>query len=131
VQRKTKKNLAAALALAGIASAVAFAAPARAETMPRLYLNQTYAENAMRETTLKVEDPMAVFKFVLGSLPDRVKVYPTENYFYFSFFQPATSASTSPTATRARCTSPITRIWRNGPITMNRSPTACSTPRLA
>ena len=29
---------------------------------------------------------MAVFKFVLGSLPDRVKVYPTENYFYFQFF---------------------------------------------
>ena len=86
MQRKTKKNLAAALALAGIASAVAFAAPARAETQPRLYLNQTYAEDAMRETTLKVEDPMAVFKFVLGSLPDRVKVYPTENYFYFSFF---------------------------------------------
>src|SRR5262245_36770345 len=29
---------------------------------------------------------MAVFKFVLGNLPDRVKVFPTENYFYFQFF---------------------------------------------
>ncbi len=28
---------------------------------------------------------MAVFAFVLNSLPDRVKVYPTENYYYFSF----------------------------------------------
>ncbi len=86
MQRQAKKSWAVALTLAGLASAVAFAAPARAETQPRLYLNQTYAEDAMRETTLKVEDPMAVFKFVLGNLPERVKVYPTENYFYFSFF---------------------------------------------
>src|SRR5258708_34381897 len=28
---------------------------------------------------------MAVFGFVLNSLPDRVKVYPTENYYYFTF----------------------------------------------
>jgi hypothetical protein len=28
---------------------------------------------------------MAVFAFVLNSLPDRVKVYPTENYYYFHF----------------------------------------------
>jgi hypothetical protein len=27
-----------------------------------------------------------VFAFVLSNLPDRVKIYPTENYFYFSFF---------------------------------------------
>ena len=29
---------------------------------------------------------MSVFAFVLGKLPDRVKVYPTENYYYFTFF---------------------------------------------
>ena len=28
---------------------------------------------------------MAVFAFVLGSLPERVKVLPTENYYYFRF----------------------------------------------
>ena len=28
---------------------------------------------------------MAVFAYVLDSLPDRVKVYPTENHYYFSF----------------------------------------------
>ena len=39
----------------------------------------------MRPTTLDVADPMAVFAFVLDSLPDRVKVYPTENYYYFTF----------------------------------------------
>jgi len=56
-----------------------------AETLPALQTNQGYAEEAMRATTLAVEDPMAVFAFVLGNLPDRVKVYPTENYYYFYF----------------------------------------------
>jgi hypothetical protein len=56
-----------------------------AEALPTLQTNQGYAEEAMRATTLAVDDPMAVFAFVLGNLPDRVKVYPTENYYYFSF----------------------------------------------
>jgi hypothetical protein len=42
-------------------------------------------EEVMRPTTLDVKDPLAVFTFVLNSLPDRVTVYPTENYFYFKF----------------------------------------------
>jgi len=65
------------------------AAPApapQAQNLPRLYTNQSYAEDVMRETTLAIDDPMAVLTFVLGSLPDRVKVYPTENYYYFYFF---------------------------------------------
>jgi hypothetical protein len=73
-------------ALAGLATATVLATAAKAETQPRLYLHQTYAEDAMRKSTLDIKDPMSVFKFVLGNLPDRVKVYPTENYFYFSFF---------------------------------------------
>jgi hypothetical protein len=32
-----------------------------------------------------ISDPLAVFAFVLQSLPDHVKVYPTENYYYFRF----------------------------------------------
>ena len=31
-------------------------------------------------------DLMAVFGFVWAKLPERVKVYPTENYYYFGFF---------------------------------------------
>jgi len=58
---------------------------AAAETLPTLQTNQGYVEEALRATTLAVDDPMAVFAFVLGSLPERVKVYPTENYYYFSF----------------------------------------------
>jgi hypothetical protein len=65
----------------------AFAAgAARAEGKPRLFLNQSHVEDVYQTPTLNVEDPMAVFQFVLGELPDKVKVYPTENYFYFTFY---------------------------------------------
>ena len=86
MQRQQKWSWATALTLAGIATATALATAAKAETQPRLYLHQSYVEDATRPATLDVKDPMAVFKFVLNSLPDRVKVYPTENYFYFQFF---------------------------------------------
>src|SRR4051794_22167073 len=56
-----------------------------AEPLPRLYTNQGYAEEVMGTSTLAIGDPMAVFAFVLGSLPERVQVYPTENYYYFYF----------------------------------------------
>jgi hypothetical protein len=52
---------------------------------PRLTTNQAYVEEVMRATTLAINDPMAVFDFVFGNLPERVKVYPTENYYYFTF----------------------------------------------
>jgi hypothetical protein len=52
---------------------------------PRLHTNEAYVEEVTAATTLDVKDPMAVFAFVLNSLPDRVKVYPTENYYYFTF----------------------------------------------
>jgi hypothetical protein len=60
-------------------------AAAQSGTLPRPYFNEAYAEEAMRATVLETGNPMAVFAFVLGSLPDRVKVYPTENYYYFYF----------------------------------------------
>ncbi len=62
------------------------AAGAAAEgAQPVLHTNQAYLEEAMRASTLDVNDPMKVFAFVFASLPDRVKVYPTENYYYFTF----------------------------------------------
>src|SRR5262249_30480053 len=60
-------------------------APAGAQDVPALHTNQAYLEEAGRASVLDVGDPMAVFAFVLDSLPDRVKVYPTENYYYFTF----------------------------------------------
>ena len=74
------------LALALSAGAVSAQAPDR----PRLDTNETYVEDATRTTSLAITDPMAVFAFVLESLPDRVKVYPTENYYYFRFIHNGT-----------------------------------------
>jgi hypothetical protein len=66
---------------------LALCAPALAqsETRPRLHTNQAEIDELLRATELRIDDPLAVFAFVLNSLPDRVKVYPTENYYYFSF----------------------------------------------
>ena len=61
------------------------AGPALAQDMPQLQTNQSYVEDVTRATTLNVGDPMAVFGYVLSKLPERVKVYPTENYYYFGF----------------------------------------------
>jgi len=65
--------------VAGIAAASAHNAPMR------LHTNEAEIEEATRPTTLAINDPIAVFAFVLGNLPERVKVYPTENYYYFRF----------------------------------------------
>jgi hypothetical protein len=61
-------------------------APAQAQgQLPVLHLNQDYVDEATRLCSLDVKDPKAVFAFVFNSLPDHVKVYPTENYFYYTF----------------------------------------------
>ena len=70
-----------------VALAASGAAFAQNVQMPTLHTEESYADEVTRATTLNLGDPMAVFAFVLKSLPDRVKVYPTENYYYFSFFQ--------------------------------------------
>src|ERR1044071_8326015 len=52
---------------------------------PQLYTNQSFVEDAVAAPSLPIANPMAMFSFVLSNLPERVKVYPTENYYYFSF----------------------------------------------
>jgi hypothetical protein len=74
-----------ALTAAALAATIA-AAAAQDAGPPKLRTNEAYVEEVARATALAVNDPMAVFAFVLNSLPDRVKVYPTENYYYFTFF---------------------------------------------
>lgn len=70
-----------------VAAASAFLIQAaQAQEVPQLQTNQTYVEDLARATTLNVDDPMAVFGFVMSKLPERVKVYPTENYYYFGFY---------------------------------------------
>lgn len=65
---------------------VAATSVAAAQELPRLQTNEAYITKVTKhDQTLNVGDPMAVFGYVFGSLPDRVKVYPTENPYYFAF----------------------------------------------
>jgi hypothetical protein len=50
-----------------------------------LHTNETEIAEAMQPSMLAIDDPVAVFAFVLDRLPERVQVYPTENYYYFRF----------------------------------------------
>jgi hypothetical protein len=52
-----------------------------------LSTNQSYIEDVQSRSDLPLTNTREMFSRVLGSLPERVKVYPTENYFYFSFFE--------------------------------------------
>ena len=83
---KTSAMRAIAPAIATLMLAVADC-PARAADLPKLNTNQEYVEENSANTNLDTADPQAVLGFVLSSLPQRVKVYPTENYFYFNFTQ--------------------------------------------
>jgi len=71
--------LAGLLALASIAAGFAQTGPGEWRT------NESEIGAAMRPSELAINDPMAVFAFVLARVPDRVQVYPSENYYYFSF----------------------------------------------
>jgi hypothetical protein len=53
---------------------------------PTLTTNESLIAAALAPPdALAIADPKAVFAYVLAQLPPRVKVYPTENYYYFSF----------------------------------------------
>jgi hypothetical protein len=78
-----RRSMLAASAVATL-SVVAAGAAAGDAGPPALSTNQAYVMEATRATDLAIDDPMAVFGFVFGSLPERVTVYPTENHYYFS-----------------------------------------------
>jgi hypothetical protein len=74
------------IAFSAIVAIAVLAVPAaRAHSVPRLNTNQAYIEEASHISSLDINDAVAVFGFVVASLPERVKVYPTENYYYFTF----------------------------------------------
>ena len=72
----------AGLLLAGLLAAL----PAAAAEKPKLYTNESYVEDVNNRAALPVGDAKAMLAWVLGELPARVKVYPTENYYYFYFY---------------------------------------------
>ena len=63
---------------------------ASASDRPRVYTNEQYIDDVTRPTSLPLDDPKAMLAFILDSIPDRVKVYPTENYYYFYFYHRGT-----------------------------------------
>jgi len=71
-------------ALIGALALGSVPAPAQ-DALPELRTNESDIAAVMRSSTLAIDDPVAVFVFVLGQLPERVQVYPTENYYYFRF----------------------------------------------
>jgi hypothetical protein len=69
----------------GFLAAFALGGAAHAQDAPALQTNQAYVDEVTGKTTLNVDDPMSVLEYVMSKLPERVKVYPTENYYYFWF----------------------------------------------
>src|SRR5437763_32909 len=72
-----------------LATAGTMLASARAGEAPRLFTHQSYVEETARATEVPLGDLKGLLAWVLGNLPERVKVYPTENYYYFRFMHGA------------------------------------------
>jgi hypothetical protein len=70
-----------------IAAAIFIALSFAAAESPRLYTDEAYIEDVQSSAAFPLDDPHAAFSAIFARLPDRVKVLPTENYYYFSFFQ--------------------------------------------
>jgi hypothetical protein len=76
---------ATAAVLIVLAPALPTSPAAGATQPPRLYTHESYVEEVGQVGDFDITDPDATFAFVFAALPDRVKVYPTENYYYFAF----------------------------------------------
>lgn len=49
--------------------------------------NEQYIEDVLSPAVLPLDNPRAMFAAIFATLRERVKVFPTENYYYFSFFR--------------------------------------------
>ncbi len=79
------------VAILAVALVTPFAMPdvAAADTAPKRQIetNQHYLDDVRRAKDVAVDDLKSVFGFVFSRLDDDVFVYPTENYYYFKFYQ--------------------------------------------
>jgi hypothetical protein len=80
-----KRAFVAAFMTAAFVTALAGGAVAEPQSRPQLVTNEAMVVEVTRPAAFDIKDPMAVLAYVLGSLPGRVTVYPTENYYYFKF----------------------------------------------
>jgi hypothetical protein len=69
---------------------VGSATAAFAQDRIHLHTNEAEIGEVLRDGGVSLQDPLAVFGVVLKNLPERVQVYPTENYLYFRFTQKGT-----------------------------------------
>lgn len=72
--------------LTALLSAFLSAGPTAVAVAAPVQTLETMVEDWSRPADFDVRDVKATFAFVFNSLPGRVKVYPTENYYYFKFF---------------------------------------------
>ena len=80
-----KRAFVAAFTTVAVVTALAGDAVAEPQSRPQLVTNEAMVVEVARPAAFDIKDPMAVLAYVLGSLPGRVTVYPTENYYYFKF----------------------------------------------
>jgi hypothetical protein len=78
------RGVAVAIAACGLTALGSAGATAQLPAS-ELRTNESEIVAALRPSPLKIDDVPAVFEFVLRQLPERVQVYPTENYYYFTF----------------------------------------------
>lgn len=69
------------------AAALSAVQVAVAEDLPGFQTNESYVNDVLSDARLPLDSPRAMFAAVFATLRDQVKVFPTENYYYFSFFQ--------------------------------------------
>jgi hypothetical protein len=70
-----------------LTSAASLSAAAQPSDRPHIQTGESYIEDVLSPAHLPLDDPRATFAAIFASLGDRAKIYPTENYYYFSFFQ--------------------------------------------
>ena len=87
ITKRTLRSLMAGTMLAAglLTTSLLTTADATENRRPRIHTNQQFLEDLALNNTLKINDAVSVFQMVLESLPDRVTIYPTENYYYFKF----------------------------------------------
>lgn len=54
--------------------------------LPNLFTNQNYIELTKTNQPIDINSVNSIFDFVFAQLPNEVTVYPTENYYYYSFY---------------------------------------------
>ena len=68
-----------------VAVTLTLSQPASASDQIELRTNQSWVESLQRSAPVKFDNAMDAFSLVFSKLPDKVFVFPTENYYYYTF----------------------------------------------